>query len=91
MKSFGFQRGFHFFKIATASEIASVISSCTANDPTIRSSTFGFHPRKTMQSQTFWFYKLRPTNKSRYRSDEVNVFDLHPRVQKVVAVLFEDF
>ena len=48
-------------------------------------------PRTTMESHTFWFYKLRPTNKSRYRSDEVNVFDLHSGAQKVIAVLFEDF
>ena len=48
-------------------------------------------PRKTMESHTLRFYKLRPINKSRYRSDEVNVFDLHSGVQKVIAVLFEDF
>ena len=47
--------------------------------------------RKIMKSHTLWFYKLRPANKSRYRSDETNVFDLHPGVQKVITVLFEDF
>ena len=44
-----------------------------------------------MESHTLWFYKLCPTNKSLYRCDEVNVFDLHSGVQKVIAVLFEDF
>ena len=47
--------------------------------------------RKIMESHILWFYKLRPANKSPYRSDETNVFDLHPGVQKVITVLFEDF
>ena len=47
-------------------------------------------PRKTMESHTLWFYKLRPTNQSLYRRDEVNVFDLHFGVQEVIVVLFED-
>ena len=48
-------------------------------------------PRKALESHTFWFYKLHPTNKSRYRSDEVNVFDLRSATLKVIAVLFKDF
>ena len=44
-----------------------------------------------MELNTLWFYKLRPTNKSHYHSDEVNIFDLHSGVQKVIAILFEDF
>lgn len=48
-------------------------------------------PRKTMEPHTSRFYKLRPTNKSRYCGDEVNVFDLHSGVQKVIAVLLTDF
>ena len=52
---------------------------------------FSSQLRKTMHSHTLWFYELQLRNKSRYRSNEVNVFDLHSGLQKAIAVLFENF